>query len=84
MSFPISPAPTLGSVGNELPAYVANGVIGLRVRDMALGAGMTLVSGYSGSIHKDISRPSPSRLIPSPGTSKSEEPGCQMRSTPSP
>jgi hypothetical protein len=48
MSFPISPAPVLGSVRNELPAYVANGVIGLRVRDMALGAGMTLVSGYSG------------------------------------
>ena len=48
MSLPISPPPILGSPRNELPAYVANGVIGLRVREMPLGAGMTLVSGYSG------------------------------------
>ena len=48
MSSPISPPPVRGSARNELPAYVANGVIGLRVREMPLGAGLTLVSGYSG------------------------------------
>jgi hypothetical protein len=33
---------------NQLPAYVSNGVIGLRVRETALNAGLTLVSGYTG------------------------------------
>jgi len=32
----------------RLPAYVSNGVIGLRVREMPLRAGLTLVSGYAG------------------------------------
>jgi protein-glucosylgalactosylhydroxylysine glucosidase len=45
---PISPPPFRGDSGNELPAYVANGVVGLRVRAMPLAAGLTLVSGYSG------------------------------------
>ena len=48
MSSPISPAPVRGGARNDLPAYVANGVIGLRVREMPLGAGLTLISGYSG------------------------------------
>ena len=48
MSSPISPPPVRGGARNELPAYVANGVVGLRVREMPLGAGLTLVSGYSG------------------------------------
>jgi hypothetical protein len=37
-----------GGGRNELPAYVAKGVIGLRVRAMPLAAGLTLLSGYSG------------------------------------
>jgi protein-glucosylgalactosylhydroxylysine glucosidase len=45
---PISPPPVQGGAENELPAYVANGVVGLRVRAMPLAAGLTLLSGYSG------------------------------------
>ena len=48
MTSPISPPPVRGGAGNELPAYVANGVVGLRVRAMPLAAGLTLLSGYSG------------------------------------
>ena len=48
MTTPISPPPVQGGARNELPAYVANGVVGLRVREMPLGAGLTLISGYSG------------------------------------
>lgn len=48
MSKPISPPPVIGSGRRELPAYVANGLIGLRVRDMPLAAGMALLSGYTG------------------------------------
>jgi protein-glucosylgalactosylhydroxylysine glucosidase len=45
---PISPPPVNGGGGNELPAYVANGVMGLRIRAMPLAAGLTLLCGYSG------------------------------------
>ncbi len=45
---PISPPPVQGGARNELPAYLANGVVGLRVREMPLAAGLTLISGYSG------------------------------------
>ena len=52
MSAPINPAPVQGSGRPELPAYVANGLIGLRVRDMPLAAGMALLSGYTGEHHE--------------------------------
>ncbi len=52
MSVPISPPPVLGSGRQELPAYVSNGLIGLRVRDMPLAAGIALVSGYVGEHHE--------------------------------
>jgi protein-glucosylgalactosylhydroxylysine glucosidase len=45
---PLSPPTVHGDLGEELPAYVANGLLGLRVRPMALRAGMALISGYSG------------------------------------
>lgn len=45
---PMSPPTAHGDLGDELPAYVSNGLLGLRVRPMALHAGMALVSGYSG------------------------------------
>lgn len=45
---PLSPPRVRGDLGDALPAYVANGLLGLRVRPMALGAGMALISGYSG------------------------------------
>jgi trehalose/maltose hydrolase-like predicted phosphorylase len=48
MSQPISPPTVAGSGRQELPAYVSNGLIGLRVRELALTPGMTLVSGFSG------------------------------------
>ena len=48
MPNPISPPAVTGSGRAELPAYLSNGVVGLRVRDNPLAAGMTLLSGYSG------------------------------------
>lgn len=48
MSHPINPSIVKGSGRKELPAYLANGLIGLRVRDNPLAAGMTMVCGYSG------------------------------------
>jgi trehalose/maltose hydrolase-like predicted phosphorylase len=49
---PISPAPARGSRGRDLPAYIANGLIGLRVRENPLRPGMCLVSGFSGEHHE--------------------------------
>ena len=48
MDEPLSPPPAKGARQGELPAYVSNGVIGLRVRETALNAGLMLVSGYTG------------------------------------
>jgi trehalose/maltose hydrolase-like predicted phosphorylase len=48
MNAPINPDTVRGSGRRELPAYVSNGLIGLRVRELPLTSGMTLVSGYSG------------------------------------
>ncbi len=48
MSTPINPPSVAGSGRRELPAYVSNGVIGLRVREAPLTAGMALLSGYTG------------------------------------
>jgi protein-glucosylgalactosylhydroxylysine glucosidase len=48
MEGPISPPPVAGSAGTELPAYMSNGVVGLKVRDNPLIPGMTLLSGFSG------------------------------------
>ncbi|MBO9547155.1 glycoside hydrolase family 65 protein [Caulobacter sp.] len=48
MSEPISPPPVSGEGGQDLPAYVSNGLIGLRVRCQPLQSGMALVSGYVG------------------------------------
>ena len=48
MSTPLSPPTATGQGKRELPAYLSNGVIGIRVRSNPLIAGMTLLSGYSG------------------------------------
>jgi trehalose/maltose hydrolase-like predicted phosphorylase len=48
MPGPISPPPVSGGGDQELPAYVSNGLVGLRVRCQPLQAGMALVSGYVG------------------------------------
>jgi protein-glucosylgalactosylhydroxylysine glucosidase len=48
MAAPLSPLPVRGGGSNELPAYLSNGLIGLRVRDVPLLAGMSIISGLSG------------------------------------
>jgi hypothetical protein len=48
MHGPLSPAPINGAGRKELPAYVANGIIGLRIREMPLSAGLALVNDYTG------------------------------------
>jgi trehalose/maltose hydrolase-like predicted phosphorylase len=48
VSAPISPPPVFGAGDRYLPAYVSNGVIGLRVRSQPLQTGMAIVSGYVG------------------------------------
>ena len=45
MSAPINPPVVEGPAAGDLPAYLSNGLIGLRVRDVPLSAGMALVSG---------------------------------------
>jgi protein-glucosylgalactosylhydroxylysine glucosidase len=37
-----------GPRNGELPAYISNGLIGLRVREVPLMAGMAIVSGVAG------------------------------------
>jgi hypothetical protein len=48
MSAPISPAPVQGHAPDYLPAFISNGVIGLRVRAIPLMAGVASVSGLAG------------------------------------
>ncbi|WP_292046606.1 MULTISPECIES: glycoside hydrolase family 65 protein [unclassified Brevundimonas] len=45
---PINPPAARGPRNCDLPAYVGNGLIGLRVREQPLQAGMTIVSGFAG------------------------------------
>jgi trehalose/maltose hydrolase-like predicted phosphorylase len=45
---PLSPAIVKGAGRKELPAYVANGLVGLRIRENPLAAGMALICGFSG------------------------------------
>ena len=47
-SHPISPPPVVDNGLDELPAYLSNGLIGLRVLDIPLRPGVTIVSGLSG------------------------------------
>ncbi|MCS6624666.1 hypothetical protein N0B44_17250 [Roseibacterium beibuensis] len=49
---PISPPVERGPRGADLPAYVSNGLIGLRVRENPLTAGMCIVSGFVGEHHE--------------------------------
>ncbi|MEA2676432.1 MAG: hypothetical protein QOJ81_573 [Chloroflexota bacterium] len=48
MSLPISPPAVTSTGANDLPAYVSNGLIGLRVVPISLLSGVTLVSGFTG------------------------------------
>ena len=49
---PISPPVARGPRGADLPAYVSNGLIGLRVRENPLMAGVCIVSGFVGEHHE--------------------------------
>ncbi|MFL5775833.1 MAG: glycoside hydrolase family 65 protein [Chloroflexota bacterium] len=48
MSTPISPPPVTESGRDELPAYVSNGLVGIRLIDIPLLPGVVLISGYTG------------------------------------
>lgn len=48
MSTPLSPPPCKGPLGGELPAFVSNGLVGLRVRDVPIVSGMSMVAGFCG------------------------------------
>jgi protein-glucosylgalactosylhydroxylysine glucosidase len=48
MDSPISPPPVTSYQPNSLPAYLSNGIIGLRVREIPLHNGAATVNGYSG------------------------------------
>ena len=45
---PLSPDPVGGFRGNDLPAYVANGLVGLRVREVPMLPGSAIVNGVVG------------------------------------
>ena len=49
---PISPPVARGPRGRDLPAYVSNGLIGLRVRENPLQSGLCIVSGFVGEHHE--------------------------------
>ena len=48
LSTPINPKPMKKVHGGSLPAYLSNGLVGLRVRDMPLRSGTAILGGYSG------------------------------------
>ena len=50
---PLVPIPVQGPRGNQLPAYVGNGVIGLRVREVPLLPGSTILNGVIGLHSED-------------------------------
>ena len=50
MSAPISPSPVTGDEPDRLPAYVSNGMVGLRVLAMPLRPGLAMLNGLS-AIH---------------------------------
>ncbi|MFK4793781.1 hypothetical protein [Sphingobium sp. ZW T5_29] len=45
---PLSPDPVEGVRGDDLPAYVANGLVGLRVREVPMLPGSAIVNGVVG------------------------------------
>jgi hypothetical protein len=48
VSTPLSPPPVTSGGRGDLPAYLSNGVVGLRVLDIPLLPGVVLVSGFTG------------------------------------
>lgn len=54
MGGPISPPVEQGPRGDALPAYLSNGLIGLRLREDPLRAGMCIVNGFVGEHHERL------------------------------
>ncbi|HSL76661.1 MAG TPA: hypothetical protein VK867_06940 [Candidatus Limnocylindrales bacterium] len=48
MSPPLSPPPVTSASDRELPAYVSNGLVGLRLLDIPLLSGISILNGYAG------------------------------------
>src|SRR5689334_17465269 len=48
MSSPLSPAPVTRVGAEDLPAFVSNGVIGMRVLELPIVPGVVIVSGLAG------------------------------------
>ena len=48
MSTPLSPEPVTSASDKELPAYVSNGLVGLRLLDIPLLTGISIVNGFAG------------------------------------
>ena len=63
-SDPISPPPVSGGGRFELPAYLSNGIVGLRVSEVALTGGIAMVSGFCGEDPVNRSKPRYRRPIP--------------------
>jgi trehalose/maltose hydrolase-like predicted phosphorylase len=53
MSTPISPPPVTRGGRGDLPAFVSNGLIGIRVLDIPLLPGVVLVNGFTG-LHPEV------------------------------
>ena len=47
-SGPISPPPVEAGGRFELPAYLSNGLVGLRILDFPLQPGFATIAGYTG------------------------------------
>jgi len=64
---PLNPEPVFGPRDGDLPPYLGNGLIGLRVRENPLVAGMFSSAAWPAPTRSAGSRP-PQRPIACPGT----------------
>ena len=73
---PLSTRPIVGGGRAELPAYVSNGLIGLRVPELAIHGGVAILSGHSGE--DPVERIEAASRIPYPIDSKLELNGVEL------
>src|SRR3954453_7771276 len=62
MAEPISPSVVTSSANKDLPGYVSNGLIGLRVVDIPIRGGMSILNGFAGlhpSLRMEAEAPTP-------------------------
>lgn len=61
---PLNPEPVFGPRDGDLPAYLCNGLIGLRVREVPLFPGMVLLNGLAGAHpERGIEAPPPPPIL---------------------